>query len=299
MIASPQGEAFREGEIMNKYENLIEYTLSLYPDEIDISDGELRTDTGFYSKNLSDAWHGAEDINEDGREDVDFMTWSIYGVLHRKCREDFRKGIYKIKLSDLSIETIIKVHKEKWMDTFSAEVNDAKADFAIDVSDMGWIRDEDDDPYDLCAHGCVAAKIGNEIFCDYATVSSTAIYLLKTLTENHAVGEENQMIPCCGHTMIASENCDMVHILGCDYGTDWAVEHVGDTIKLTTEKGNETIIPIEEYRKVVFSFADKVEAFYKSCSEKNLPDDEFERNGYIALWNEWQRRRHAEKIDRI
>jgi hypothetical protein len=44
---------------------------------------------------------------------------------------------------------------------------------------------------------------------------------------------------------------------------------------------------------VVFNFCDKIEAFYNGCMKKNIPDDEFERNGYIAFWNEWNRRRYG------
>lgn len=68
--------------------------------------------------------------------------------------------------------------------------------FDIDVSDMNWIR-EGDDPENLCAHGDMIATIGDEIFKFSGTVSATAIYLLKTLTENRTFENENQMMPCC------------------------------------------------------------------------------------------------------
>ncbi|MCI6737350.1 MAG: hypothetical protein MR593_04425 [Intestinibacter sp.] len=56
--------------------------------------------------------------------------------------------------------------------------------------------------------------------------------------------------------------------------------------------GGETLIDIDEYTKVVFDFADKIEVFYKSCKEKVLPDDDFDREGYIKFWREWNNRRH-------
>ena len=49
-------------------------------------------------------------------------------------------------------------------------------------------------------------------------------------------------------------------------------------------------MPLQEYQREVLCFADKVEAYYKSCQPKHIPDDEFERNGYLAFWNEWHRR---------
>ena len=163
--------------------------------------------------------------------------------------------------------------------------------FDIDVKDMCWIT-EGDDPYDLCAHGNMTATIGNEKFEFSGTVSSTAIYLLKTLTENHLIGEDNQMMPCCGHFLIANDRLDDVRILGCPNGIDWSVIHENDsTIKIITESGKETLVNLDEYRKIVYKFADKVELFYKSCSDKILPADALDRDGYIAFWNEWKRRR--------
>ena len=29
---------------------------------------------------------------------------------------------------------------------------------------------------------------------------------------------------------------------------------------------------------------------YDACTPKEIPEDEFDRNGYTAFWNEWQRR---------
>ena len=48
---------------MENIEKLIQDTLKLFPEEIDISDGELRNDNGFFSQKLSKAWHSAEDKN--------------------------------------------------------------------------------------------------------------------------------------------------------------------------------------------------------------------------------------------
>lgn len=143
---------------------------------------------------------------------------------------------------------------------------------------------------DLCLHGFVTALIGDEVFQEDGTVSSTAIYLLKTLTQDHIAGKENQMIPCCGHTLIPNEDLTEVSICGCPNCIDWTVEQVNGGVKMTTESGKETFVPMDAYRAEVFWFADKVEAFYNPCAPKK-PYDEFERKGYTAFWNEWQRRR--------
>lgn len=165
--------------------------------------------------------------------------------------------------------------------------------FKITVNHLHWINNSPDDPHDLCAHGHVIAVIGDEIFEYDATVSSTALYLLKTITENHFIGEENQMLPCCGYFIIPNDNMNNVEIMGCQNGVDWSVIHENDdTIKIISQNRNEIRIPIEEYKAEVFAFADEVEDFYNNCSNKILPIDDYEKKGYIAFWNEWRRRNH-------
>lgn len=164
--------------------------------------------------------------------------------------------------------------------------------FAIDVDHLSWINDNADDAQDLCAHGHATAYIGNEKFEYDATVSATALLLLKSLSENHIMDVEEQMMPCCGFSIYARDNIlDTVDIIGCPNGIDWSVIHEGNDIKIVTASGKETIVEKAEYQQIVFNFADKVEAFYKRCSAKILPEDAIDRDGYIAFWNEWHRRR--------
>lgn len=162
--------------------------------------------------------------------------------------------------------------------------------FDIKINKLYWINNVLDDPNDLCLHGDVEAIIGEERFTYCATVSATALYLLKTLKEDHIIGKENQMLPCCGFNMYANKALDTVDIVGCPNGIDWSVIHEGSNIKLVTESGISTILSIFEYEKVVFGFADEIKAFYQSCSSKILPEDEIDRNAYVAFWNEWHRR---------
>jgi hypothetical protein len=84
---------------------------------------------------------------------------------------------------------------------------------------------------------------------------------------------------------------DNVTILGCSNGIDWSIIHDGKTVVLELEDGTKETVGMEEYTTAVFKFADMVEDFYRSCSPKILPKDPFERNGYIAFWNEWHKRR--------
>ena len=93
---------------MDNIKSLIERASALFPDSIDVSDGELRSDNGFFSTNLSDVWHSAEDKNGVVGNDVDAMIWAIYGLLHRKSRENYLKGIHTISLNEIGFDNIEK-----------------------------------------------------------------------------------------------------------------------------------------------------------------------------------------------
>ena len=166
-------------------------------------------------------------------------------------------------------------------------------DFKLEVIDLHWINNIDD-PTDLCAHGHDFVKIGNEIICDKnsidITVSSTALYLMRTLESNYTKGDySSQFLPCCGHFFIANESQDYVNIMGCLNGIDWTIIHTENgKIRHITEKGNEAIIEKVEYQKIVLEFVNKVDYFYKSSLPKIVPTDDFGKNGYLTFWNEWK-----------
>ena len=101
------------------------------------------------------------------------------------------------------------------------------------------------------------------------------------------------MLPCCGFFYIPDDELENVTISGCDFGTDWTVRHEGDRVILETEDGASESVPIVAYRSTVFSFADKGEAIYRSCSPRKISGDAFTQNGVTAFWNEWHRRRNA------
>ena len=163
--------------------------------------------------------------------------------------------------------------------------------FEIDACNFTWINGEQDDPDDRCLHGTTSARIGGRELEQICTVSASALYLLKSLTEDHIAGSDEQLMPCCGFFLVADNNLENVSIIGCDAGEDWSVIHDGDNVRLVLNDGYEAVVPLGEYKRAVFAYADKLEAYYNSCAPKNIPEDEFDRNGYIAFWNEWRRRR--------
>jgi hypothetical protein len=168
--------------------------------------------------------------------------------------------------------------------------------FELRILDLHWIRNEDD-PTDLCAHGHVFVRIGDEVIADKdsldVTVSSTALYLMRTIEKNYKKDEyASQLLPCCGHFFMADEKDDFVSIMGCPSGIDWTIIHTDNNkVRHISEKGQEATIDKEAYVKIVFDFADQVENFYKTSLPKTIPTDDFDRKGYLTFWKEWRRLR--------
>lgn len=162
--------------------------------------------------------------------------------------------------------------------------------FKIELSNPEWLDTGLDNPEDLCLHGNVKVYIDERVLEDSCTVSASAMYFLKSITEDHIAGNGIQFLPCCGHGMFADEKCKNVTIIGCSNGTDWTVKHEENSVLIELKDGYKTSIPLEEYKKAVFDFADEIETFYKLSSPKKIYTD-YDKDGYIAMWNEWHRRR--------
>lgn len=170
--------------------------------------------------------------------------------------------------------------------------------FNIEILDIHWLEDTPEE-IDLCAHGQVKVRIGNEIIVDrreneyHWTLSAMSVHLLRTVENNHnpenLVGEH--LIPCCGHHIDHLENSSEVHIQGCFTGINFWVQHIGQDIKLTTESKTEIVIPRFEYENEIMSFVDKIEEFYEQSNPKKMPEDNYDRTGYELMWVEWKRRR--------
>jgi len=161
-----------------------------------------------------------------------------------------------------------------------------------------WIKFEDDDE-DLCSHGQVRVKIGQEIIVNegkkenFWTTSAMAVHLLRTLKNNHKpenmVGEH--LIPCCGHHIDHLKEEENVHIQGCMTGHNFWVEHDIDKVILTTVSGTKIKLPFDTYKNEVLRFVDEVENLYRTSKPKKLPQDEYDRRGYELMWKEWENRK--------
>ena len=178
-----------------------------------------------------------------------------------------------------------------------------KEEFNIEIIKLHWLENFDN-PEDRCVHGKVRVKIGSEIvedntddINDWWTLNAMALHLLRTLETNHTKTSPvaQCLVPGEGHHIDHNENDFSVHIetaYPMVSGRNWWVTHFENEIILETENGNKTSIQFQTYKKEVLAFADKVEDFYKTSSPKKLPENKYDRDGYLKFWNEWNVRRN-------
>jgi len=175
-------------------------------------------------------------------------------------------------------------------------------EFELRIIDLHWIDGSSDYPDDLCLHGHVFVRIGEEVLDDGTsdgwTVSAGAYQLLKSAYEDHIADDINDihLLPCCGDGIWIDETTDKLRICGCISGLDWSVTHEGGAVRLTTGSNTQVILSLEEYRTIVFQFADAIQVFYETCSPKSFFDEVAEQ-GYHRFWTDWTQWREDVRSD--
>ena len=162
---------------------------------------------------------------------------------------------------------------------------------------LHWINDDgNDDPFDMCAHSPIQMDINGVTLVTPedgdATVSASAIYLLRTLENDHTKASPvgDQLFPCCGHGMFDTGDEDVV-ICGCSNGSNVLVKHTTDGgIELESTDGRRFELQYEDWRNAVVEFSDAVRSFYDSSLPKT-PSDTTEGEGFQKMLSEWNRRR--------
>jgi hypothetical protein len=165
------------------------------------------------------------------------------------------------------------------------------------VQGFQWVKGPEDDPNDQCAHGRVLFKINDTEFVKPQdgvwTVSASALYLLRTLSENHSVedsvAEGNFLFPCCAFTVWLSGTRFPVMSLGCNNGVNLEILHQGEMITVRSAAGSEKV-PKSEWVTAVLDFASSVRGFYRASQLKVPIEDEYESQGWAAFWKEWDER---------
>ena len=142
--------------------------------------------------------------------------------------------------------------------------------------------------YDCCVHGKIVFKIGDNLLSDETEwcISASAYRFLHTLFENHFMGAEDFLIPCCGHTMIPTEDKNAVDIVGCTNGIDFNIIHQQESLIIETVDNTKYQVPFSEYKNTVLSFAKQVMEFYKSNPPREF-EDTFDKDGFSAFVTEW------------
>lgn len=161
---------------------------------------------------------------------------------------------------------------------------------------LRWMSGDSDDLSDLCAHGDVDFRVGDETLLGETngknlTVSASALYLLRTLSTPHTKTQPvgDHLFPCCGMGMFDVSEQEDVVVLGCPNGEDFFVLHQDGRVVIENTNGRQWIIGWSDWKAAVFYFADRVQEFYASCSRKKpTADDEA---GFRKFWSEWRRRR--------
>lgn len=166
--------------------------------------------------------------------------------------------------------------------------------FLLEILSKYWLPGQTEET-DLCLHGEVRVRIGDDIRQDDVCLSASAINLLRTLTEDRGLDPHAQALAGTGHSMFTiSDDPPRADISGAPCGIDWFVNHDGEDVILQLPNGPEVTVPLAEYRVQVLHFCDEAEAFYKASKPKVLAEDEIHADGYRTMWKEWRWRRGAQ-----
>ena len=162
----------------------------------------------------------------------------------------------------------------------------------LEPKDLHWLVD-DDPSQDLCAHGGVYLKINDAVISEGSdsewTVSAASYYLLKTAWSDHKPGLDNQLIPCCGHSMVKTDDVeDGLVIIGCPNGIDWEIKHVADNVIHRFDDGTTQAVTEDEWRLAVSAFSRQVLDFFVTAGPKKC--EPAEREAFEFFMSQWQAR---------
>jgi len=166
--------------------------------------------------------------------------------------------------------------------------------FELKAKNLHWL--EGSNPFeDCCLHGAVYLSIGGVLLSDGNdsdwTVSTAAFNLLKTVKQDHKVGDGRPLIPHCGHTMwVVESEPDSLYLGGCDIGIDWTIGHESGKVTHKLKDDKSIVMSAEDWRKAVCQFSDEVFEFFMTAWPKKINDDEdlkgFEL--FMSLWRQYR-----------
>ena len=168
----------------------------------------------------------------------------------------------------------------------------------LHLSNLHWFGDtQKEQQQDLCLHGHVLLKFDEDIISDEEwCVSAAALRFMHSIFSNHFMGDEQHMLPCCGHFMVSSDDNQSVGIYGCCNGVDFDVLHEGENIVIKTNDLKTYHYSFGEYHDIVLEFAKEVEQFFFDSPPRIISEREPEKSGFEAFKNEWFRLKDSIKL---
>ncbi len=160
--------------------------------------------------------------------------------------------------------------------------------FADDLHFLG--NTEKERRQDLCLHGKVTMRVNGNLLADEleCCVTASALRFLRSIYHDHRTGDEEFLFPCCGNTLIPSEDGKTVTVIGCNNGADLAIT-THPSGKQTTIASHDFYhyVSFDEYRAAVLAYAKQILRFLQNSPPRRF-DDEWERKGYEAFLTEYQ-----------
>ena len=161
--------------------------------------------------------------------------------------------------------------------------------FQLEILDKYWLPGQAEET-DLCLHGTVRVRIGENVLEDEASLSAAALHLLRTVTEDHQLDEMAKLFPTDGFCW-TPDGQESIYLGGCpNGGIDGYVIHDGDMVCMALEDLPQVRIPLAEYRAEVSRFADQVEEYFRQSKPKEVTA-ELDKLWYPLFWKEWRKRR--------
>lgn len=166
--------------------------------------------------------------------------------------------------------------------------------FELEIVKQYWINDDLEDKYDLCSHGLVYLKIGNNVITDEYdvdwTISTAGLILLRSLKLGLDHKNDPPVFQCCGQ----------LSFCGCPISISWDLELINGKVKIsniyklvtTNEKDikyfdTDVILEYDQYKRSVFRFCNKIKNYFadKECEFENIED----KLEYEEFWKEFNR----------
>lgn len=95
-----------------RFSQLYNSTLALWPDCIQIDDGELIGDEGGYFPKLNKVWGEVEQKSRSISEWHGLMVWAIYGTLHSIAKRKINQGFKEILLKEIDAQEVENIFRQ-------------------------------------------------------------------------------------------------------------------------------------------------------------------------------------------